>query len=205
MALKCYGPQPPFFQGSRFAQLKGRVKVFEVDHPATQQMKAEQIKKILGQLPDFVTYVPIDFNVETLQKLLAFGYSPRLKTLFIWEGVVCYLTAEAVDQTLEWVLNNSGPGSSIIFDYLYASALTAANKRGEIARMERASRFSGEGLTFGIDEGKVEEYLRSRGYTQITNVTSEELRKAYFTGVNQGRAIAPIYAIVHASVGASDG
>jgi hypothetical protein len=36
-------------------------------------------------------------------------------------------------------------------------------------------------------------------------VTSEELRKAYFTGVNQGRAIAPIYAIVHASVGASDG
>jgi methyltransferase (TIGR00027 family) len=189
----------------RFAQLKGRVKVFEVDHPATQQMKVEKVKKILGQLPDFVTYVPIDFNVETLQKLLAFGYSPRLKALFIWEGVVCYLTAEAVDQTLEWVLNNSGPGSSIIFDYLYALALTAANKRGEIARMERASRFSGEGLTFGIDEGKVDEYLRSRGYTQITNVTSEVLRKAYFTGVNQGRAIAPIYAIVHASVGASDG
>jgi methyltransferase (TIGR00027 family) len=186
----------------RFTQLKEHVRVFEVDHPATQQMKVEKIKRILGQLPEYVTYVPIDFNEETLRKLLDSGYSSRLKTLFIWEGVVCYLTAEAVDQTLEFVLKNSDPGSSIIFDYLYASALTAANKRGEIARMQQASRYSGEGLTFGIDEGKVEEYLRSRGYTQITNVTSEDLRKAYFTGVNQNRAIAPIYAIAHATVDA---
>jgi methyltransferase (TIGR00027 family) len=184
----------------RFEQLEGHVKVFEVDHPATQQVKLGKLAKIFGRLPEHVTYVPIDFNEETLQKLFGFGYSRQAKTLFIWEGVVHYLTAEAVDQTLEFVLKNSGSGSSIVFDYVYTSALTAAHKRGEIIRMQRAKRYTGEGLVFGIEEGQVEEFLRVRGYTQICNVTGQDLKRVYFTGVNRTRAIAPIYAIVHATV-----
>lgn len=184
----------------RFEQLKGHVKVFEVDHPATEQVKLEKLKKIFGELPEHVTYVPIDFNEETQQKLFDFGYSRQVKTLFIWEGVVHYLAGEAVDQTLEFVLQNSGSGSSIIFDYVYTSALTAAHKRGEIIRMQRTRQYTGEGLIFGIEEGKVEEFLRVRGYTEIKNVTSEDLKKAYFTGVNQTRTIAPVYAIVRATV-----
>ena len=184
----------------RFEQLKEHVKVFEVDHPATQQAKMGKLKKIFGEVPEHVAYVPIDFDAETLQKLFDFGYSPQVKTLFIWEGVVHCLTAEAVDQTLEFVLKNSASGSSIIFDYVYSSALTAAHKRGEVARMQRYRRFTGEGLVFGIEEGQVEAFLRARGYTQIQNVTSEDLKRIYFTGVNQTRSIAPIYAIVHATV-----
>ena len=91
----------------------------------------------------------------------------------IWEGVVPYLTPQAVDQTLQFVRANSGLGSSIVFDYLYPSALTAAHKRGEIARMQLASRYTGEALTFGIEEGKAQEFLQARGYTRIKNVTSE--------------------------------
>jgi methyltransferase (TIGR00027 family) len=184
----------------RFEQLKGRVKVFEVDHPATQQVKLGKLEKIFGGLPEHVTYVPVDFDEETLHKLFDFGYSQQMKTLFIWEGVVYYLTAEAVDQTLGFVLENSGSGSSIIFDYVYASALTAAHKREEIVRMQRTKRYTGEGLVFGIEEGQVEEFLCVRGYTQILNVTSEDLKRLYLTGANQTRTIAPIYAIVHASV-----
>ena len=184
----------------RFGQLEGHVRVFEVDHPATQQVKLGKLAKIFGELPGHVTYVPIDFNAETLQKLFDFGYSRQAKTLFIWEGVVHYLTAEAVDQTLEFVLRNSGSESSIIFDYAYASALTAAHKRSEVARMQRYRRFTGESLVFGIEEGQVEEFLRVRGYTQIQNVTSKDLERIYLTGVNRTRTIAPIYAIVHATV-----
>ena len=184
----------------RFKHILGQVKVFEVDHPATQQVKMRQIKKIFGKLPQHVAYVPLEFNTGTLQTLFDFGYCRQMKTLFIWEGVVIYLTAEAVDHTLEFVVKNSGAGSSIIFDYVYTSALTAAHKRREIIRMQRVRQFTGEGLTFGIEEGRVEEFLRTRGYTQIQNATSEDLQQAYCTGVNQNRPIAPIYAIVHATV-----
>jgi methyltransferase (TIGR00027 family) len=182
----------------RFEGLSEGVNVFEVDHAATQEGKHQKLREILGDLPRHVTFVPIDFNEESLEKLFEFGYERGQKTLFIWEGVTYYLTAEAVDGTLEFVRANSGNGSCIIFDYVYAEALTAAHKRGEIARMQRYGRVTGEGLTFGLEEGRVEEFLARRGYGQITNVTGEDLRRAYFTGPNQNRPVAPIYAIVHA-------
>ncbi len=184
----------------RFEQLAGRVRVFEVDHPATQRAKINKLAKVLGSLPEHVTFVPIDFDQETLQKLFDFGYSPQARTLFIWEGVVHYITVEAVDQTLSFVLENSGSGSSIIFDYVYASALTAVHQRAEITRMQRAKRYTGEGLVSGIEQGHVGEFLLARGYTQIQNVTSQDLERMYFTGVNEARAIASTYAIAHAVV-----
>lgn len=66
--------------------------------------------------------------------------------------------------------------------------------------MQHARKFTGEGLTFGIEEGQVEEFLQKRGFTQIKNVTSGDLKKAYFSGVNQTRAIGSIYAFAHATV-----
>jgi methyltransferase (TIGR00027 family) len=184
----------------RFEQLIGHVEVFEVDQEPTQQEKRRRLESIFGALPDHVSFVPIDFNAETLEKLYDYGYQKDQQTLFIWEGVTYYLTSEAVDSTLGFVVKNSREASSIIFDYVYASALTATRKRGEIARMQRYQRFTGEGLTFGIEEGKVEQFLSSRGYIQIENLTSEDLKKAYFTGINRNRPIAPVYAIVHATV-----
>jgi methyltransferase (TIGR00027 family) len=184
----------------RVGELKDRMAVFEVDHPGTQKAKIERVNKVLGGAPAHVTYVPIDFNTEDLQKLISSGYAPSKKTLFIWEGVTHYLTADAVDQTLAFVARQSAPGSSIVFDYLYASALTAEKKRDEIKRMERARRFTGEGLTFGIEEGRIGEFLRARGFERIVSVTADDLHAKYFTGVNRIRTIAPIYAIAHAAV-----
>jgi methyltransferase (TIGR00027 family) len=148
-----------------------------------------------------VHFVPIDFDEENLEKLFDYGYSKQRKTLFIWEGVTYYLNPEAVEGTLKFVVNNSGSGSSIIFDYVYTSALIADHKRGEIARMQRYARFTGEMLKFGIEEGEAKEYLSQLGFTNIENVTSEDLKRAYFSGFNRNRTIAPIYAIVHAAVG----
>jgi methyltransferase (TIGR00027 family) len=184
----------------RFPQLIGHVKIFEVDHPATQQVKLNKLKKIFGHLPEYVSFVPVDFNNETLQKLFDFGFSSRLKTLFIWEGVVHYLKPEAVDQTLRFISGNSESGSSLIFDYIFQSALNAPHRRREVARMQHASKVTGEGLTFGIEEKSVETFLKERGFTRIQNVNSEVLKKAYFNGANQNRAISPVYDLVHATV-----
>jgi len=182
----------------RLELLEGRVRVFEVDHPATQQVKLAKLTKIFGSLPSHVVYVPIDFDRETLeQRLCASGYDRQLKTLFTWEGVTYYISAEAVDNTLAFVVQNSGPGSSIVFDYMYATALTTARRRNEVNSMQRYRRLTGEGLVFGIEEGAVEEFLSRRGFCQIENVTAESLKQMY---LGQHRCVAPVYAIVHATV-----
>ena len=51
--------------------------IFEVDHPATQASKIKRVKKVLGTIPTNVVYVPIDFDEETLDKLLAYGFDRR--------------------------------------------------------------------------------------------------------------------------------
>jgi methyltransferase (TIGR00027 family) len=184
----------------RFEALKQKVKIFEVDHPATQAVKVKKIKTLFGELPSHVNYVPIDFNEESFQKLFDFGYEPKLKTLFICEGVVMYLRPQAVDQTLAFIRQNSASGSSVIFDYIYSSALTASHKRREVIKMQVSGRFTGEGLNFALEEGKLKEFLNQRGFSQVQEITSVDLHRQYFHGVNQNRVIGDIYAIARARV-----
>ncbi len=184
----------------RFAGLIANAKLFEVDQPATQAGKIDRLKRIFPELPRQVTYVPIDFNEKTLNLLADHGFSRSLQSLFIWEGVVAYLKPEAVDSTLAWVRSNSVSGSSIIFDYIYPSAFMGKHLRAEVRLSQLTHRISGEPLVFGIEKERIVDFLTRRGFTSVVNASAEDLRRLYFTGPNQGRAIADIYSIVHAAV-----
>lgn len=190
----------------RFDELKGKVRVFELDFPATQEVKIDKVKRILGYLPDHVVYIPIDFGKERLDDVLfESSYDRNLKTLFIWEGVTYYLTAKAVDDTLAFVVNNSGEGSSIVFDYALKSVLDGACDLKRINALLKFWRrvcvpLTFEDFAFGIEEGTVEEFLSKRGFQQVENVTSEFLDGAYFEGVHQEREVFRVCGFVHATV-----
>jgi methyltransferase (TIGR00027 family) len=185
----------------RFEEFKRGVKVFEVDHPATQQAKLKRLEKIFGVVPSYVMYVPIDFNTQTLeQRLGECGYDKQVKTLFIWQGVTQYLTPEGVDSTLAFVVNHSASGSSIIFDYMYTSLLDGTVKHGEVSKMRRDRWLSNEVLAFGIPEGTIASFLEQRGFTQVHDADFRYLHDMYFVGVNAKRTVADGYAIVSAVV-----
>jgi methyltransferase (TIGR00027 family) len=178
---------------------EGVARVFEVDHPATQASKIERVKKAFGKIPAHVTYVPVDFVDEALDKLLTSGYDPFLKTLFIWEGVTYYLDLESVDATLAWVHANSAPGSAIIFDYQEASGRQAIIRRDLLYAV--VSRWTDEKDVFGFEKGQIEGYLTHRGFTCVVDASADQLTRLYCTGPNQGRKVGRIYSIVHAEVG----
>lgn len=181
-------------------QLKERVRVFEVDHPATQRVKIRKLEKVFSKLPEHVTYVPIDFDRETLdERLLACGYREDLLTLFIWEGVTYYISAQAVDGTLAFVRQHSVPGSWIVFDYTFQEVVDGAYKRGEAANLRRYRGLTGEGMVFGIPEGTIETFLRVRGFSEIRNTSGGDLEGVYFSKEN-GYSVARVYAIVTARV-----
>ena len=184
----------------RFGELK-QVRVFEVDHPATQAEKLARVQVIFGALPAHVTYVAVDFNSQNLQKRLEeSGYDPTRKTLFLWQGVTMYLTAGAVDDTLRFVVQHAAADSAIVFDYLHRSVLDGIQKHGEVSNMRRYRFMTGEGLTFGIEEGTVEAFLRQRGFRLVRDMDAEGLRRTYFKGRNAGRKVATGYGIVVAQV-----
>ena len=176
--------------------LKGQ-KVFEIDHPATQADKLAKLQIVFGKVPEHVVFVPVDFDTQTLEEcLLGSGYDSKQKTLFIWQGVTMYLTSDAVDATLNFVVKHSGQGSAIIFDYLYQAVLEGIRRQSEVENMRRYRFMTGEGLTFGIPEGTIAIFLKERGFRQAKDVNVDNLKAAYFTGKNAGRAVVGGYGIV---------
>jgi methyltransferase (TIGR00027 family) len=185
----------------RFDELKERIRVFELDYPATQKVKMEKLRKVIPSPQANITYIPVDFNREDFREaLFAGGYDKTMKTLFIWEGVTYYVTSEAVDGTVAFVAGNSGIGSSIIFDYIFSRSLDAALQSRQGRRFMRHLRRADEPLLFGIGEDRIEEFLNKRGFSLWEDISGEQLKCKYFKGINQFRTVNDKLAIVHARV-----
>lgn len=185
----------------RFEELKGKVKVFEVDHPATQKVKMRKVEKAFGSLPDHVVYVGIDFDKQKLdERMFQSGYDQNLKTLFIWEGVTMLITAEGVDATLGFVARSSGEGSSIIFDYILKSVVDGTCEFEEGEKWRRTCESIGEPYTFGIEEGAIGEFLSERGFHLAKDIGTDFLKSAYIDAIDSSRKVPRHYRIVHATV-----
>ncbi len=185
----------------RFEALKKPVRVFEVDHPATQAVKLGKVKQIFGAPPGHVTYVPVDFDRQRLDERMAdCGYDTHLNSLFIWEGVIYYISPEAIDGTLEFIARHSVPGSRVIFDYIYTSAFSGGGKRTEVKSMQRYRGLTGEGLQYSINEGAIQSFLEQRGFCEVNNADHRAWRRLYFAGKNARRPLAEGYAIATAKV-----
>jgi len=101
----------------RFAPPEGPARAFEVDHPTLSAAKRGFVERALGRVPAHVRFTAVDFLRERLdERLLASGFDPAARTVFVWEGVTYYLTEEAVRATLGMVRALSAPGSTIVFD-----------------------------------------------------------------------------------------
>jgi methyltransferase (TIGR00027 family) len=178
-----------------------RLRTFEVDHPVIQSIKKEKIEKILGSLPDHVVYVPMDLVKDDLgQKLLEMGYNPSKRALFFMEGIIYYLPLKTVDEILSFIVRNSAKGSRILFDYYPQSVVdgdceleAGRNLSGHLAQL-------GEPLLFGIEDGAVEAFLEERGFAKVKNVTGDDYKKAYFKGINEGRAVFSLLCFAHAEI-----
>jgi methyltransferase (TIGR00027 family) len=182
-----------------------KTRVFEIDHPATQAVKLERLKKVIDPLPAYVTFVPVDFNTQALgERLQSSGYDEQGKTLFIWQGVTYFLTAAGVDNTLAFIANHSGPGSSLIFDYFHNETLHDPH-HGYGKLLRRSAQLSGEAYMFGIDRGQIEPFLSQRGFRDVRDATLEDLKRVYFTGPNANRVVPTGIAIASARVNKAAG
>ena len=185
----------------RFADRLRDVRVFEVDHPATSRAKRAQIAGALGAAAAPVTYVPVDFDRDTLGGELArAGYRSGARTLFLWEGVTPYVSAVGVDATLDFIRSSSAPGSRVVFDYVLRAALEGTcelrGARNEVERMKRTD----EPFVFGIDADEIEPFLAARGFGAVRDVGADELAQRYLHGARATRYVKPWWRIVHAEV-----
>src|ERR1035437_6103091 len=89
--------------------MRDRLRIFEVDHPATQAWKRQRLAEADIPLPGTLTFAPVDFERETLgEGLAAAGFDPAQRSFFTWLGVVPYLTEEAAFRSEERRVGKEG-------------------------------------------------------------------------------------------------
>lgn len=100
----------------RLPALRG-AHVFEVDHPESQAHKRKRARD-LDKLADTLIYVPVDFGRDRLSdSLAAHGHDATRTTFWIWEGVVPYLSSDAIRATLKAISERSALGSELAVTY----------------------------------------------------------------------------------------
>lgn len=164
----------------RFKDSIRETKIFELDVPTTQKQKRGLLLKAGISVPDQLSFVPINFNKESLQNVLAnAGYDKSKKSFFIWEGVTYYLPEETVKNTLGTIKNHSGAGSTVAFDYFYKSIVQGKSDSYGAKQLIKEVSKSGEPFQFGVDPGKIESFLAENGFDMLSHHTPEEFEKIY--------------------------
>jgi methyltransferase (TIGR00027 family) len=157
-----------------------KVQVFEVDLPGTRKLKQIRIEKVLGAVPENVTLVSMNFDQQDLSDILrAAGFQKGKRTLFIWEGVTQYLTAEAVNGTLEFVSGVSGAGSGIVFTYVRRGIIDGTARPEWFRPFLSFAERVGSPFVFGLDPVGLEQYLSDRGLQLIDDVGAAEYKDLY--------------------------
>jgi methyltransferase (TIGR00027 family) len=154
------------------------LRVFEVDHPATQQWKRELLETSRIPIPHTLTFVPVDFERQTLAaQLLAAGFDSTIPTFFAWLGVVPYLTLEAFRSTLRYITAQP-PDSGLVFDY--------GLPRSELPRLEQlahdslAARVQQAGEPFQLFFTPREAAAELVAFYNLEDLGSAEINARYF-------------------------
>ena len=156
------------------------LRVFEVDHPATQQWKRELLHQADLPEPQRLTYVPVDFEHQELgAELLRTGFDPVVPTFFSWLGVVSYITLEAFRNPLRFIAQQPA-GSGVVLDY--EQPRTVLPRPEQLARDSRSYRAGLVGEDFKLFFSPAEIAAELAAFRHRKDLGTADLNARYFSG-----------------------
>jgi len=164
------------------------VRIFEVDHPATQAWKRQRLEEAAIPIPGLLTFAPVDFERQTLGEGLAgAGFSMEMQTFFTWLGVVPYLSEDAVWTTLRFIASLRN-GAHVVFDYSDPPESLSAEARER--HDERAARVAGFGEAWKsyFEAGELSRKLKGIGFSEVEDLGPPQIAARYFPSRASGVA-----------------
>jgi methyltransferase (TIGR00027 family) len=138
------------------------LRVFEVDAPATQTWKRERLAE--AGIEPVATCVNVDFERDALmERLVDAGFDASAPAVFVWLGVVPYLTREAVRTTLTAI--GAVPGAEVVLDHPGTDRDEAGEER--LRRLAERVAAVGEELMPAWAPGEMTQLLHEVGFTEV--------------------------------------
>jgi len=165
------------------------LRVFEVDWPAMQALKRERLARATLAIPDSLTFVPIDFETQTLGAALAAGgLDAASPAFFSWLGVTPYLTREALLATLR-TIGSMARGSGVTFDYAPSPDSLDPERRKRFDAVAARVAAAGEPFKTFIEPEDLARELRGLGFTALDDLGPAAINARYFADRADGLKI----------------
>ena len=156
------------------------LRVFEVDHPATQAWKRERLAAAGIAVPSSLSFAAVDFErVGLAEGLASAGFDADAPVFFSWLGVVVYLSEDAIFETLGFIAGRPA-GSEVAFTYSdRPDAMQAAQARAYRARAAGVAAL-GEAWRTQFEPAALHARLRRLGFGEIEDLGPAEVAILYF-------------------------
>ncbi|MEU5299385.1 class I SAM-dependent methyltransferase [Streptomyces noursei] len=171
----------------RRPEVASRLRVFEVDQPATQAWKRRCLAELGYDIPDWLHLVPVDFEAseDWLEQLTAAGFDAGRPAVIVSTGVTMYLTKDATAATLRQIAGLA-PGSTLAMTFLLPPELVDdADRRGLRASKEGAQASGTPFISF-YTPPEMLELAREAGFDKTRHVSGGSLAERYFADRTDG-------------------
>ncbi|TCO74639.1 class I SAM-dependent methyltransferase [Marinisporobacter balticus] len=167
----------------RKPKVLNKIKVFEVDHPDTQELKLKRIKALGWEIDANIKYVPVDFSKDYFKNsLLDSEYNPNELTFFSWLGVTYYLRREEIYNMFKDIASISPQGSALVFDYADGDIFYPEKTSARVSAMVGMATMAGEPMKTGYAYFELESNLEKAGLLIYEHLSPVDIEERYFKG-----------------------
>jgi methyltransferase (TIGR00027 family) len=157
-----------------------KLRIFEVDHPESQKVKREHLVKRGIAVPANVEFVPIDFERMSLAEgLAASSMDHRAPAFFSWLGVTQYLTREAIDSTLRFLLSMPRR-SELVMEFILPPDSWQADEAPFLTNIVQMVTDQGEPWLSYFTCDEISDHLLKLGFSRVSHLTSDDAATRYF-------------------------
>jgi methyltransferase (TIGR00027 family) len=162
------------------------LRVFEVDHPATQEWKRQRLAAAGIAIPECVTFAAIDFECQTLAEgLHRAGFDMAQPAFFSCLGVTMYLARETVMGTLRFIALGAR-GGGVALDYLVPPDTLSWTAQLIYSALSRRVAKAGEPFQTFFAPDSLRAELVDMGFRFVENLGASEINSRYFADRSDG-------------------
>ena len=172
--------------GFRQSKAAAKLRIFEIDYPATQRWKLERLLSLGMKSPSNVTYVPLDLELHGLeQPLRDAGFDLRRPAFFSWLGVTQYLDDQTIDSTLTSIARLTQRSGVTLSFNPPDQALDGLDREEALAGAERAAAVA-EPWRARPTAASLIDRLRTLGFARVEHLQPKRADALYFQGRKDG-------------------
>jgi len=169
----------------RRPELGARLRVFEVERPGTQAWKRRRLAELGYDVPDWLRFVPVDFEGDWWGQLAAAGLDFGRPAVVAATGVIMYLTPDAIT-TLFRLVAGLAPGSTLVTTFLRPVEDVEPEQRAQLEVAVAGARAAGTPFLSFFTPEQVLELGRECGFREVRYVSAGDLAERYFGGRTDG-------------------